>query len=361
MTGEARSGGGRTGGGGRNVGGEPTGGGNDSGLDDGSGGGFHRPRIVMSRCLELDACRYDARMIRSGVVRLVEPYVELVPICPEVEMGLGVPRDPIHLVAGAEPGGADAEPGSPGELRLVQPSTGRDLTDRMTELGHAFADATGEIDGLLLKSRSPSCGVRDVDRYAGGEDAPVTGTGPGMFAGIMRDRYPLAAMEDEARLTDAAVRHHWLTRVFASAALRAALAEGPAALVDFHTRHKLVLMAHSPEGQRRLGRLVADAGTAFDEVAPAYRSGFAEAVSEPAGRGGHVNAIDHARGYVKDALDGDEKRQLEAMTTAYREGELPLQALLDVLAGWAERFDEPYLRTQAYFRPYPRPLVDAGR
>lgn len=316
---------------------------------------FGRPRVVLSKCLEVEACRYNAQTIRSGVVRLLEPFVELVPVCPEVEIGLGVPRDPIRLVA---PGGED------GAIQLVQPSTGRDLTERMTRFGHEFADGLAAVDGMLLKSRSPSCGIKDVKLYAGAEAAPVTGKGPGLFAGIMQERFAGVAIEDEGRLTNAEIRHHYLTRLFASVALREAVARGPGGLVGFHTRYKLVLMGHSPGGQQRLGRLVADAGSDFDAVVPAYREGFAEAMAEPAGRGAHVNVIQHAQGYFKRELGGREKRQFESLQQQYREGQLPLQALLAVLGNWVERFDEPYLRGQAYFRPYPQPLVvaaDSGR
>ncbi|MFO7893340.1 MAG: DUF523 and DUF1722 domain-containing protein [Longimicrobiales bacterium] len=325
------------------------------------GAGFGTPRVVLSKCLELEACRYNARTIRSSVMRLIEPHVEFIPTCPEVEIGLGVPRDPIRLVAGA--GGPGDDPASPG-LRLVQPSTSRDLTDRMMAFSHGFADATDDVDGLLLKSRSPSCGIKDVKVYGGAEDAPVVRKDAGMFAGVMMDRYPEAAIEDEGRLTNAGIRHHWLTRIFASARLRAALADGPTGLVDFHTRYKLVLMAHSPAGQRELGRLVAEAGGAFDDVVPAYRAGFAEAMAEPASRGAHVNVIQHAQGYFKRELAGPEKRQFEDLQAQYREGQLPLPALLAVVGSWVERFDAPYLREQVYFRPYPRALVtaaDSGR
>ena len=318
--------------------------------------GFGRPRVVLSKCLELEACRYNAQTIRSGVVRLIEPYVEFLAVCPEVEIGLGVPRDPIRLVTEERDGS--------GAVQLVQPSTGRDLTESMTGFAHEFADATDRVDGLLLKSRSPSCGIKDVKLYAGPEDAPVAGKGPGMFAGIMMERFPDVAVEDEGRLTNAELRHHWLTRIFASADLRAALDEGPSGLVAFHTRYKLVLMAHSPEGQRDLGRLVADAGADFDAVARAYPSGFADAMAEPAGRGAHVNAIQHAQGYFKKGLTSAEKRQFASLQEQYRDGRLPLQALLAVLGSWVERFDEPYLREQRYFRPYPQPLVvaaDSGR
>jgi len=318
-------------------------------------GGFGRPRVVLSRCLEIEACRYNAQTIRSGVVRLLEPYVEYVAVCPEVEIGLGVPRDPIRLVSVAS---------GDGPLRLVQPSTDRDLTDRMTGFGHEFADSARAVDGMVLKSRSPSCGIKDVKVYAGAEDSPVTGKGAGLFAGIMMERYPNVAIEDEGRLTNAELRHPFLTRIFASEALRSALAEGPAGLVAFHTRYKLILMAHSPSGQRQLGRVVAGAGTDFEATAAAYRDGFAEVMAEPAGRGANVNVIQHAQGYFKRELAGREKRQFEELQAQYREGRLPLQALLAVLASWVARFDEPYLREQAYFRPYPQPLVvaaDSGR
>lgn len=321
-----------------------------------SEGEFGRPRIVLSKCLEVEACRYNAQTIRSSVVRLLEPYVDYLPTCPEVEIGLGVPRDPIRLVSSA-----DEQTGPP---RLVQPSTGRDLTGQMTVFGHSLADSTHDVDGMVLKSRSPSCGIKDVKVYAGAEDAPVVGKGAGFFAGIMLDRYPTAAIEDEGRLTNAEIRHHFLTRIFASVALRHALAGGPAGLVGFHTRYKLVLMAHSPRGQQVLGRLVADAGSDFDTVARAYREGFAEAVAEPAAPGAHVNVIQHAQGYFKRGLAGREKRQFRDLQDQYRGGRLPLQALLAVLGAWVARFDEPYLRDQAYFRPYPRQLVvaaDSGR
>jgi uncharacterized protein YbgA (DUF1722 family)/uncharacterized protein YbbK (DUF523 family) len=317
-------------------------------------GGTVRPRLILSRCLELEACRYNAQLIRSSVVRLLEPFVEFVPVCPEVEVGLGVPRDPIRLVEGD-----DERP-----LRLVQPSTGRDLTDAMQSFARGYADATEDVDGLLLKSRSPSCGIKDVKVYAAAEDAPVTDKSAGMFAGVMAERYPHAAMEDEGRLTNAEIRHHWLTRIFAAARLRQAVSAGPAGLVEFHTRYKLVLMAHSPAGQRELGRVVAGAGSDFDAAATAYRSGMAEALAEPAGTGANINAIQHAQGYFKDELTGVEKRQFLDLQAQYRAGRLPFQALLAVLGSWVERFDEPYLREQWFFHPYPRELVvaaDSGR
>lgn len=163
-----------------------------------------RPRVVLSRCLELAACRYDGGGIRSPVVRMLARYVDYVPVCPEVRIGLGVPRPPIRI---------ERSPSS--ELRLVQPSTGRDLTERMLGFAESFADETEAVDGILLKSRSPSCGSGDVKIHEGGEI--VTADGSGLFARVMRERYPGVAMADEVRLTDPQIRRDWLTRVFQSA------------------------------------------------------------------------------------------------------------------------------------------------
>ena len=330
--------------------------------------GFPRPRLLLSQCLELEACRYNAEMVRSGVVRLLAPFVELAAVCPEVEIGLGVPRPPIRLVArrAAGAGGADAaDAADAAGPRLVQPSTGADLTERMAGWAHAYADGLGAIDGALLKSRSPSCGIKDVKVYAAAENSPPVGTEAGAFARVVMARWPRVAVEDEGRLTNAALRHHFLTRIYASARLREAVAAGPAGLVGFHTAYKLVLMAHSPAGQRELGRLVAEAGEdGFEVRADRYAEGLAAALSAPARVGSNVNVIQHAQGYFKRVLTAAEKRQFEALLAQYREGRAPLQALLAVLGSWVARFDEGYLRGQAYFRPYPEALVvaaDSGR
>lgn len=315
-----------------------------------AGGRFPRPRLLLSRCLELEACRYNAGVIRSGVVRLLEPHVELVAVCPEVEIGLGVPRPPIRLVAGDGTAAA-------ADLRLVQPSTGAELTERMSGWANAFVDAAPALDGAILKSRSPSCGIRDAKVHAGPEETSAIGVTAGAFARVVLARFPWIAAEDEASLTDPGTLHHFLTRVWASANLRDAVAGGAAGLADFHRRYKLVLMAHSPGAQRALGRLVAEpggsGGRSFDALARAYEAGFAGALAEPAPRGGHVNAIQHAQGYFKDQLSAEEKGRFGELVASYREGALPLHAVLGRVREWVERFDQAYLRDQAYFRPYP--------
>ena len=173
-----------------------------------AGARFPRPRLVISRCLELDACRYNAVVIRAPLVRRLESAVDLVPVCPELEVGLGVPRAPIRLVERA------------GEVRLVQPSTSRDVTAAMERFATRFLEGVGEVDGFLLKARSPSCGPQDVGIYAGAHAEEPVRHESGMFSAAVRARFPDVLIEDEARLADPSVLHLFLVRLFEAARRR---------------------------------------------------------------------------------------------------------------------------------------------
>lgn len=311
-----------------------------------------RPRLVVSRCLELDACRYNAVSIRAPWVRRLDPHVELVPVCPEVEIGLGVPRDPVRLVRSSE------------GLRMVQPATGRDLTREMAGFAEGFLSRSGPVDGFLLKSRSPSCGVRDTKHFTGVDEATPVARGPGLFARAVLERFGDRAVEDEARLDDAPRRHAFLTRLFALARLRR-LGERPPEetgvrdLLDFHAAHKLVLMAHRRTALTALGRLLADpAGRSSGELLAAYREGFAHALARPAGPGAHVDVLMHAMGYFKGRLTTRERARFLEGLEEYRSGGLPLPVLLATVRSWIHRFGQDYLAAQVYFDPYPGDLLE---
>ena len=168
----------------------------------------NRIRLGISACLLGDKVRYDGEKIACGFVLELEPHVDLVPICPEVEIRLGVPRDPIRLVEGER------------GIRLVRPSTGRDLTSEMETFADGFLGGVTSVDGFLLKSRSPSCGIRDVKRYRPDGELSSSGKGRGLFGEAVLDRFGHLAMEDEGRLRDSRIREHFLTKLFALASLR---------------------------------------------------------------------------------------------------------------------------------------------
>jgi uncharacterized protein YbgA (DUF1722 family)/uncharacterized protein YbbK (DUF523 family) len=307
-----------------------------------------RPALVISKCLELQACRYDGQMVRAPFVRTLIPFVELAPICPEVEIGLGIPRPPIRLVRRG------------GSLRLYQPDTQRDVTPKMLDFNGRFLGGLHDVDGFILKSRSPSCGIKDTKVYGGAEGTKLSGKGAGTFGGAVLERFPVAAIEDERRLTDSRLRHHFLTKLFARASFRAAKASGAmAGLVRFHTENELLLRAYHQGELRTLGRIVANADRRpFTEVVTAYEEHLARALARPPRSSSNVNVLMHAVGYVSAGLSGREKRHFQHALDEYREGRTSLSSPLVLLQAWIEQFDQPYLRAQTYVEPYPPELMD---
>ncbi len=309
---------------------------------------FPKPRIVVSRCLGFAACRWNGVTIPDAFVSLLEPHVEFVPVCAEVEIGLGVPRDPVRVVSVG------------GELRLIQPATGRDVTAEMTRFAQGYLDAVGDVDGFILKSRSPSCGIKDVKVYPTAEATSPSGKGAGFFAAAVLERFGDLPVEDEGRLTNFGIREHFLTRVFALARLRETLASGAMRdLVAFHARHKLLLMAYNQTALRTLGRVVANPDRRpFADVAADYRAHFGKALSRPPRAGAIINVLMHALGYFSDGLSAREKALFLDTLERYRDRKIPLSAAVAILRAWIVRFDNAYLAEQVFFDPYPEALAE---
>lgn len=307
-----------------------------------------KPRIVVSRCLEFDRCRWNGMMISSEAVRRLKGYVDFRPVCPECEIGLGVPRDPIRVVS------------ENGRLKLIQPSTGADLTRKMKRFSRGFLDSAGVVDGFILKSRSPSCGIKDVKVHPPAGKGMLHSKGAGFFGSEALGRYGDLAVEDEGRLTNFRIREHFYTKVFAFARFRrveASRAMKP--LVGFHSDYKLLLMAYSQKELRALGRIVANPAKArVDEVMGEYRDHLIAALSRLPRYTSAINAVMHALGYFSGGLSPPEKVFFLEELEKYREGKIPLSTVLSVVKSWITRFGEPYLARQTFFEPYPEGLVE---
>ena len=230
----------------------------------------------------------------------LDPYVDWVPYCPEIEIGLGIPREPIRLTAGG---------------RLVNRSGTADHTALMAAL-----PLPSGIDGYVFKAKSPSCGVWGIPRYR--DDGQASGVvGPGLYAGRVVAEFPLLAVEDEGRLSDPGLREAFVERVFAAARLRSVLSGPwePRDLVAFHARHKLQLLAHDPVRYRSAGRVVAAAGSASPaEAALAYGELFLAALASRATRGRNANALLHAYSRIGRTLSSSLGSDLRARIDAYR-------------------------------------------
>ncbi|GHH68853.1 hypothetical protein GCM10017673_18650 [Streptosporangium violaceochromogenes] len=304
-----------------------------------------RPRVAVSSCLLGEPVRFNGGHSRDRFLSgELDRHVDWVPVCPEMEIGLGAPRESLRLER------------SPRGPRLVTRRTGTDLTGAMTDLAARRAN-TLDVDGYVFKSRSPSCGLHGIPVYAG--ETAVDRKGTGVFASRLLDARPLLPVEDEGRLNDALLRETFVERIFAHARLRALLEDGWRArdLIAFHARHKMQLLAHNPAAYREAGRVVARAGTApHAEVAAAYTRAFGTALASKASIGRNVNVLQHCLGMMGDALDPARRADLAEVITAYRAGHLALSVPATLLRHHARGEAVAYVRDQTYFSPYPQEL-----
>ncbi len=308
-----------------------------------------RIRIGVSSCLLGKKVRYDGQHKRDDfLTEVLDPFTEWVPVCPELELGMGVPREPIRLVGRAD---------SP---RLLAEKSGADHTAAM----QAYAErrvaelAGADLDGYVLKKSSPSCGMERVRVYPE-KRGPPRRDGVGAFARVLLERLPLLPVEEEGRLHDPALRESFVERVFAYARWKAAVAGGMTRgrLVAFHTAHKLSLLAHSPAAYRRLGALVGRLGKGSIAAAVAdYGAGFMEALRVPATRGRHLNVLQHMAGYFRDALAPDDRKELEGIVADYGKGLVPLVVPLTLVRHHVRRQGVEYLAGQTYLDPDPKEL-----
>lgn len=306
-------------------------------------------RIGTSACLLGQEVRFDGGHKRSDFLADVfGPFVQFVPVCPEVEIGLGVPRETLRLVRIGD------------ETRLVGNKSGADQTSSMRRYAEdrTKALAHDDLSGYVLKKDSPSCGMERVRVY--GDSGIPTRNGRGLYADALLRHYPNLPVEEEGRLNDAHLRENFIERVFAYRRLKTFFAGRwtTGGLVALHTAHKLQLLAHSPRAYTELGRMVAGASTiALDELRDRYERGFMEALSKIATAARQVNVLQHMTGYFRDRLDAASRRELADVIEDYRHGLVPLIVPITLVRHYVRLLDVTYLRGQVYLEPHPKELM----
>lgn len=309
-------------------------------------------RIGISSCLLGEEVRWDGGHKRDRFVSdVLAPFVEFVPVCPELEVGMGVPRETVRL-----------ERGEGGRIGMLGTRSREDWSARMRRYAEQRVRALRALDlsGYVLKRDSPSCGMERVRVHPGPGKSMPQRNGRGLFAAALMAAFPRLPVEEEGRLQDPVLRDNWIERVFAWRRLRDLFAGrwGVGALVAFHTAHKLQLMAHSPQVYRELGRLVAGAkALPRAELRSAYESGFMTALARKATRGRHVDVMQHMLGHFRPRLESRDRQELLGLIEDYRRGLVPLVVPLVLLRHHVERLGVAYLQGQHYLEPHPKELM----
>jgi len=312
-----------------------------------------RPRLGISACLLGDEVRFDGGHKRDPFLTdVLGPHVEWIRVCPEVEVGMGTPRETLRLVRdGNDP------------VRMVTTRTGVDHTDAMERWsGRRLGELAGEdLSGYVLKKDSPSCGMERVKVFGGGTPHRI---GRGIYAAALLERFPNLPVEEEGRLSDPVLRENFIERVFACHRLRRFFAPRwtVGSLIALHTAHKMTLLSHSTTNYQRLGQLVAAAArTAREALRSGYESQFMSTLRIPATTRRHTNVLMHMAGHLKKLLDPESKAELIATIDEYRRELVPLIVPLTLLRHHIRVYEVTYLSGQTYLEPHPRELMLRNR
>jgi len=305
-------------------------------------------KVGISSCLLGQEVRFDGGHKHDRLcTETLASYFDFVSECPEVGIGLGIPRKPIRLIGTAEAPKA-----------VASHDNTIDYTEQLIDFGQKKALQHDTLCGYIFMKNSPSCGLFRVKVY-GDSGYPDKAGGRGIYAQTITDAQPLLPVEESGRLTDPALRENFITRVFAYHNWQQLVAVGLShkAIIDFHASYKYCLMAHSPSDYSKLGQTLADAGnSAPNELGKRYFKALMTALTKVATRKTHSNVLMHLQGYLKKALSDDEKQELVKVINQYRINQVPLIVPITLLKHHFANHPDPYISQQAYLQPYPEDL-----
>ncbi|MCY6484059.1 DUF523 and DUF1722 domain-containing protein [Clostridium aestuarii] len=307
-----------------------------------------KPIVVVSKCLGFEACRYNGQMSNDEFIKKLKQYVEFITVCPEVEIGLQIPRDAIRIVKVND------------NLKLIQPKTGKDYTKTMFEFSKEFLEGLNEVDGFILKSRSPSCGIKDVKIYNGLVKGASCTKGKGIFGEMAIEKFPNVVVEDEGRLKDFKIREHFLTKLFIiSDFKRIRKLETMYELDNFHKRNKLLFSMYNKTQLKVLNDIIKNRqNKKVNEVFKEYEKCLALVFARKARQTSQINSLIECLNYFSEKIEEKEKKFVIDTIEKYKEGHIPFNVPLYLVKSYAVRFNDKTLLEQSFFNPYPDELVE---
>lgn len=306
-----------------------------------------KPLVGISSCVLGEKVRYDGGHKRSGFVTgNLANFVRFIPTCPEMGVGMPVPRPAIHI----------REIGQQQRLTDARDAT-LDHTDKMQAFFSARLAQLGKLDGYILAAKSPSCGMERIKVYSE-QGELLHRKGQGLFVQLLKQYFPDLPMEEDGRLNDEGLKESFITRLFAYHDFRQQVTEqlSARALVDFHSQYKMLVMAYNPQAYQALGRLVAGAKGQEEITARQYLTLMMSALSKPTNRRKHTNVLMHFQGYFKKQLGKADKQELSEQIDKYRLGYVPLMAPITLLRHHLNNHPNAYLQQQRYLQPFPEAL-----
>jgi uncharacterized protein YbgA (DUF1722 family)/uncharacterized protein YbbK (DUF523 family) len=308
---------------------------------------FARPKLYSSKCLGFADCWWNGQRKQSDFIDNVTPFVDFVTHCPEVEIGLGVPRQSVRIVLEGQ------------ERRFVQPATGTDLTDKMTEFVDDLSDKLENVDGFVLKAGSPSCSIDRVRYYSGPEKgASVKKYGSGFWGGKVLEKFSGIPIEEDGKLRNPKFREAFLTKIFMVADFRRVRESGRMhELVKYHSRNKYLIMTYGQKYVPQLGRIVANPEKKrFDEVTQDYFEIMKQFMNATPRSTSIINVMTKLYGYFSKLVSKREQDFFLKTIDSYRRGVASLTSIRETIRMWAIRFDEKYVDDQTIFQPFPEEL-----
>ncbi|MEF9899190.1 MAG: DUF523 and DUF1722 domain-containing protein [Pseudomonas sp.] len=307
-----------------------------------------KPKIAVSACLTGAQVRYNGGHKASRLCAVLGEYFELVPVCPEIAIGLGVPRAPIRLVGNSQ---------SP--QAVMSHDSALELSGPLQAYGHQMARELTDICGYIFMQKSPSCGLERVKVYRA-NDKPAHIDGRGLYAAAFCEQRLDLPVEEDGRLCDPVLRENFITRVYAFADWQQLQTEGLSrgALIAFHARYKYQLMANNPQQYKVLGKLLGSMTRDDDPqvLGQHYFSQLMLALRRCASRGNHSNVLLHLSGYLRAALSQDDRQEIRQLINQYHAGIVPLVVPLTLLKHHLRCHPDPYLQKQVYLQPHPEGL-----
>jgi len=315
-----------------------------------------KPIIVVSRCLGFDACRYNGQLDSCHLVEKLKDFVHFITVCPEVQIGLETPREAIRLIKENETT----------SVKLIQPKSERELSKEMIQFGEDFLSKIEKVDGFILKSKSPSCGLKEVKIYKSSEKGSASIKGSGLFGELVMKKFTGLAVDDEGRIKNYNIRQHFLTKLYIMKNFRVVkesmLIED---LVEFHGTNKLLLMSYNQKQLKILGSILGSHGKLnVHQVYEKYEENLKLALNKIPRYTSNINVLTKSMGYFSDKLTHREKEFILHTIGQYRESKVPFSVPLYVIKSNAIRYEEKNLMNQSFFEPYPLELdnvTDSGK